>query len=112
MTGDQEQGTEPGARPEALVWKPRGHPVRWAAGVVVAIAVACVVSIWFGAVTPRVGTQPATIDSEAADTTDDRVVSIAFEVTNRAASRRPRSPSRRGHHSASDPGCRPVGRRW
>lgn len=62
-------------------WKPRGYPVRWALGVSVTIAVASLVSIWFGWATPRVRVEPVSwgpVSGEAG------VVEMRLEVTNEA----------------------------
>lgn len=67
---------------ETLEWKPRGHPVRWAAGVALGIALVSGVSIWFGALSPRVGVHA--LRWGAAETGGPDVVELQVELTNRA----------------------------
>jgi hypothetical protein len=43
----------PGVAPDA--WRPRGRPFRWALGAIIAVTALCGASLWFGALTPRLG---------------------------------------------------------
>jgi hypothetical protein len=70
---DHDGGTE---------WEPRGHPVRWALGVVTLLVAACLASIWFGALTPRVDVDPLTWGG---DLHSDRRY-VVVDVTNDAHS--------------------------
>jgi hypothetical protein len=63
-------------------WEPRGHPVRWAVGVVALLVTACLVSIWFGALTPRVDVDPL---AWRGDLHSDRRY-VVVDVTNDAHS--------------------------
>jgi hypothetical protein len=63
-------------------WEPRGHPVRWAAGVVTLVAVTMLTSIWFGALTPRVDATPREWGVEVGSSPAEPYV--VLDVTNDA----------------------------
>lgn len=67
---------------EPLEWKPRGHPVRWAIGLSAGVALLSSVSIWFGALSPRIGALPVRWGQAPSD--EDDAVEIQVELTNQA----------------------------
>ena len=66
---------------EVLEWKPRGRPVRWAVGIVAAIAGLSGLSIWLGLANPRVTARLASSDG---DGELGSPVSIRLELVNQA----------------------------
>jgi len=74
--------TDPATTPDGgTTWEPRGHPVRWAVGVVTLIGSALLASIWFGALTPRIDVQASTWSSEPAG---ENGATLVLEVENEA----------------------------
>ena len=63
-------------------WRPRGHPVRWLLVLVATVALASVMSIWFGALAPRLDIQVSRWEAEPSRGEGALLVEVL--VTNRA----------------------------
>lgn len=68
---------------DTLEWKPQGHPVRWAVGICLGVAVASLVAIYFGLGAPRMKVRPAVWDGGRELGSP---VSLQVELTNQAHS--------------------------
>lgn len=68
MSTTEELTTDDSGTP---AWEPRGHPVRWAIGIVALLVAVLSVSIWFGALSPQLDVRAAgwVVGSETATVT-------------------------------------------